>query len=40
MPVARLVAAVDEARGEAGLSSAIRVFVLEHYRGLHGSRSG
>ena len=32
LPVARLVAAIDAARGEAGLSSAIRVFVLKHYR--------
>lgn len=32
MPLARLVAAIDEVRGDAGLSSAIRVFVLEAYR--------
>lgn len=30
--VAGLVTAIDQARGGAGLSSAIRVFVLEHYR--------
>lgn len=32
LPLSQLVAAIDEARGSAGLSSAIRVFVLEHYR--------
>jgi len=37
LPVARLVAAVDEARGSAGLSSAIRVFVLQHYKSLRRS---
>ena len=32
--VAALAAEIDEARGtEAGLASAIRVFVLRHYRG-------
>ena len=32
-PVAALAAEIDEARGDAaGLASAIRVFVLEHYR--------
>jgi predicted DNA-binding ribbon-helix-helix protein len=31
--VAALAAEIDEARGDtAGLASAIRVFVLEHYR--------
>lgn len=33
-PVARLAAKIDEVRGSAGLSSAIRVFVLEHHRRL------
>jgi predicted DNA-binding ribbon-helix-helix protein len=31
-PLAQVVAAVDEARGAAGLSGAIRVFILDHYR--------
>ena len=30
--VAALVAEIDSARGETGLSSAIRVFLLERYR--------
>ncbi len=30
--VAALVAQIDEGRGEAGLSSAIRIFLLDHYR--------
>lgn len=29
LPLARLVAEIDETRGEANLSSAIRVYVLE-----------
>ena len=33
-PLAQLVADVDEARGSAGLSSAVRIFILDHYRGL------
>lgn len=37
--VAGLVTAIDQARGGAGLSSAIRVFVLEHYRN-NGSTAG
>lgn len=38
LPVSKLVAAIDDARGEAGLSSAIRVFVLEHaQRASHGA---
>ena len=32
LPLARLVAEVDEGRGEANLSSAIRVYVLEAAR--------
>ena len=31
-PLAQIVAIVDEARGSAGLSSAVRVFILDHYR--------
>ena len=30
--VAALVARIDEDRGEAGLSSAVRLFVLDHFR--------
>ena len=32
MPLAQLVAAVDAARGDAGLSSSVRIFILDHYR--------
>lgn len=32
LPLARLVAAIDAARGNAGLSSAIRLYVLDYYR--------
>jgi len=35
--VARLVAEIDAGRGARGLSSAIRRFVLAHYRGPTGS---
>jgi len=31
--VAALVAAIDKERGTSGLSSAVRVWVLEHFRG-------
>ena len=35
-PLNQLAAEIDEARGiEAGLASAIRVFVLDHYRSAH-----
>ena len=30
--LAQLVAQVDAARGEAGLSSSVRIFILDHYR--------
>ena len=30
--LARLVADIDETRGAAGLSGAVRIFVLDHYR--------
>ena len=33
MPIARLVARIDDARGGGGgLSSAVRVWILRHYR--------
>jgi predicted DNA-binding ribbon-helix-helix protein len=37
--VARLIGRIDAARGAGGLSSAVRVFVLEHYRAM-ACRSG
>ena len=30
--IAKLIARVDQARGGSGLSSAVRVWVLEHFR--------
>ena len=39
MPVAGLVAAIDAVRGKSGLSSAIRIVVLEHYRSASPDRS-
>ena len=38
IPVARLIARIDAARGASGLSSAVRVWVLQHYR--EGARRG
>ena len=35
-PLAALVAEIDRERGDAGLSSAVRVWVLDHYRRSHG----
>jgi predicted DNA-binding ribbon-helix-helix protein len=32
VPVARLIARIDETRGASGLSSAVRVWVLQHFR--------
>ena len=32
LPVARLIARIDSTRGGSGLSSAVRVWVLQHYR--------
>ena len=32
LPVARLIARIDSTRGAGGLSSAVRVWVLQHYR--------
>lgn len=35
MPINALAAEIDESRGmDVGLASAIRVYVLDHYRGL------
>ena len=36
MPINALAIEIDEARGDIGLASAIRVHVLRHYRGLLG----
>jgi predicted DNA-binding ribbon-helix-helix protein len=38
MPVAQLVARIDDARagGGSGLSSAVRVWILQHYRASAG----
>jgi predicted DNA-binding ribbon-helix-helix protein len=38
VPVARLIGRIDAARGAGGLSSAVRVWVLQHYR--DGARRG
>jgi predicted DNA-binding ribbon-helix-helix protein len=32
LPLVQLVGAIDEGRGDAGLSGAVRVFILDHYR--------
>ena len=32
LPLAQLVGAIDAARGDAGLSGAVRIFILDHYR--------
>lgn len=32
VPVARLIARIDSTRGTGGLSSAVRVWVLQHHR--------
>ena len=40
MTLSELVATIDTERQHGNLSSAIRLFVLEHYRGLHGDTKG
>jgi len=35
-----LVASIDSQRKHGNLSSAIRLFVLDHYRGQHGGQNG
>lgn len=37
IPLVRLVARIDKKRGEAGLSSAVRVWILDYYRSRDGS---
>ena len=34
VPVARLIGRIDAGRGSDGLSSAVRVWVLQHYRNI------
>lgn len=35
VPVAQLIARIDQARDGGGLSSAVRVWILDHYRSPH-----
>ncbi len=37
VPVAKLIARIDQGRGGGGLSSAVRVWILEHYRNSRAS---
>lgn len=42
MPVAQIVQEIDSERGDGGLSSAVRIWLLDHYRqrlGLQSARS-
>ena len=32
LPLAQLVGAIDAARGDAGLSGAVRIYILDYYR--------
>ncbi len=34
-PLAQLVATIDASRGTAGLSGAVRIYILAHYRDKH-----
>ncbi|MBO6853458.1 MAG: ribbon-helix-helix domain-containing protein [Marivivens sp.] len=34
LPINELAAQIDETRGDIGLASAIRLFVLDHYRAI------
>ena len=38
IPVAQLVQAIERARGDGGLSSAVRIWLLDHYRRNGGPR--
>lgn len=38
LPIAELVARIDETRGATGLSSAVRLWLLDHYRRRGSSR--
>lgn len=39
LSLSALVAKIDDNRGTAGLSSAVRVFILDHVRKTHATRS-
>lgn len=32
IPIAKLIARIDQGRGGGGLSSAVRIWILQHYR--------
>ena len=34
LPLVQVVAGIDEARGDSGLSGAVRIFILAHYQRL------
>ncbi len=37
MPLAQLVQRIDAERDDGGLSSAVRIWILDYYRGRHGA---
>jgi len=39
LPLARLVATIDQNRGDEGLSSAVRIWLLSYFQSRSGSRS-
>jgi predicted DNA-binding ribbon-helix-helix protein len=39
IPLAALVARIDEGRGSAGLSSAVRIWILGYFRDAHAAES-
>jgi predicted DNA-binding ribbon-helix-helix protein len=40
IPLAKLVATVDQNRGDTGLSSAVRIWLLSYFQGRSDGRSG
>ena len=40
IPVTRLIDRIDAGRGSSGLSSAVRVWILAHYRDAEARRGG
>jgi len=38
MPLAKLVGTIDKNRGESGLSSSVRIWLLKYYQGRDSSR--
>lgn len=40
VPLAQLVGAIDAARGDAGLSGAVRIHILDYFRRRTGGREG